>query len=101
MKSLILFVVALTLISIWGVLLPARLWPRENTPQYCYFVIDELGNEHQSEFAPYFGDYGIYWDTDEEWGIATSPIGVQVDKDCLRAKGVDVDAIVDHGYPLP
>ena len=65
----------------------------ENDPQHCYFVVDELGNEHQSEFGPYFGDYGIYFDTDEEWGVITSPVGMRVDKDCLRRKGVDVGPV--------
>lgn len=59
----------------------------------CYAVRDSSGRLHQSYYPPLPGDKGIYYETDPEWGVVTAPVSIEVNRDCLRARGVDVPPV--------
>ncbi len=89
--------VILILSVIWGALLVYAfdgdsegssdvVLPSEN----CYFVRDTAGREYRSKAPAFLGDVGVYWSTDQGWGVVVSPAGWGADKDCLRRRGVEV-----------
>jgi len=69
----------------------ADCWPGgEPDGVYCYAVVDSNGVRHESVSAVYPASGGWYWARRDAWGVVPFPASVEVDKDCLRARGVPI-----------
>lgn len=58
----------------------------------CYSIIDRAGVEHPSYYHPTTDGTGTLWvyKTEEEWGYVFGASSTNVDRDCLRERGVPV-----------
>jgi len=63
----------------------------DSAPEHCYAIVDANGTTWPSDQPPYYGAYGFLFHTDPQWGYVTDPVALVYDRDCLRAKGVQVD----------
>jgi hypothetical protein len=65
---------------------------------YCYRVQDEFGEWKESYTPLVPGDLGVYWKRDDAWGAVQSPKNIEVDRDCLRRRGVPIETLDQSGY---
>lgn len=62
----------------------------------CYALTDSNGERHESYYPPVpAADSGSTWayQTDAGWGFVFSPATFEVDRNCLRHRGVQVNPI--------
>lgn len=84
-------------IAITGcLLLPYSMRDMGSDDPACYALTDQNGGRHESYYPPVpAADSSSTWayQTDAGWGFVFSPATFEVDRNCLRHRGVQVNPI--------